>query len=153
MSHRVALEYLVDKATRRSLISFSFSSISNRIAEIFEPGTTLTTTPEKRLKILEKAVKHNFHAGVSLMPLLPFISDTSEHLDLMFNAFQTIGAKYVLPATITLFGNGKADSKTLVMNAVRKHFPRLEHRYRDYFKAGSEMPPTVRTIEPLAPEA
>jgi hypothetical protein len=47
---------------------------------------------------------------------------------------------YVLPATITLFGDSKADSKTLVLNAIRKHYPHLEKKYLNYFAQGSEMP-------------
>jgi hypothetical protein len=49
-----------------------------------------------------------------------------------------------MPATITLFGHGKADSKTLMLGAIRKHFPELEARYLKYFANGSEMPAYYR---------
>ena len=53
------------------------------------------------------------------MPLLPFISDTTEHLERLFKTFTALNVNYILPSTLTLFGNGKADSKTLVMNAIK----------------------------------
>lgn len=132
---------LRQKLNRGTIISFSFSTIDDQVGKVFEPGAT---KPSDRLMALEKAVKNGFCAGVSLMPLLPFISDTTKHLDLMFSTFKKLKINYILPATITLFGKAKADSKTLVMNAIKKHYPELEHRYVNYFKDGSEMPKYYR---------
>ncbi len=122
---------------RGVIVSFSFSTLDDKVAKIFEKGAT---KPTKRLKTVIKTKEEGFHTGISLMPLLPFISDTTEHLDLLFSTFKTSKVNYVLPATITLFGNGSADSKTLVLNAIRKHFPELENKYLNYFKNGSQMP-------------
>jgi hypothetical protein len=49
-----------------------------------------------------------------------------------------------MPSTITLFGNEKADSKTLVMNAIRKHYPELENRYLNYFSGQTNLPSYYR---------
>jgi DNA repair photolyase len=119
------------------IITFSFSTLDDKVAKIFEPGAT---KPSLRLETLRKLLQEGFYAGVSLMPLLPFISDTKEHLDLLFSTFKKIGANYVMPATITLFGNEPADSKTLMLHAIKKHYPGLEEKYLGYFKSGSEMP-------------
>ena len=122
---------------RGAIISFSFSTLDDKVARIFEPGAP---PPSERLKSLERSLKQDFLSGVSLMPLLPFISDTKEHLNVLFSTFSQLKADYVLPATITLFGDSKADSKTLVLNAIRKHYPHLEKKYLNYFAQGSEMP-------------
>ena len=89
---------------------------------------------------MESAIQQGFLTGASLMPLIPYISDTTEQLDLTFSAFKKLGADYVLPATITLFGNAKADSKTLMFRAIQKHFPELEGKYNRLFENGAEMP-------------
>lgn len=127
--------------SRGAIISFSFSNVDDYIGSIFEPGAT---PPSRRLIALKKTIKEKFLAGVSLMPLLPFISDTGTHLALMFSRFKDLKTNYVLPATITLFGEGKADSKTLVLDAIRKYYPELEQKYFDYFRHGSEMPSYYR---------
>lgn len=118
-------------------VSFSFSTLDDAIANIFEKGAT---KPSLRLKAVEKTISENFHTGISLMPLLPFISDTTEHLERLFKTFTALNVNYILPSTLTLFGSGKADSKTLVMNAIKKHFPELEPKYQKYFQNDYQMP-------------
>ena len=140
INHKAILPVGLQSLKKGVIISFSFSTLSDDISRIFEPGTTIATKPDQRLIALKNAIHQKFHAGVSLMPLLPFISDTAENLNHLFSTFQTIGVAYILPATLTLHGTGKAASKTLVLNAIRRNFPELEQRYINYFKNGSEMP-------------
>ncbi len=128
---------LTNRLDGGTIVSFSFSTLDDDVAKIFEKGAT---APSKRLIALNKTLDEGFLTGVSLMPLLPFISDTTEHLNLLFSTFKKSNVNYVLPATITLFGNGKADSKTLMLNAIKKHYPELENRYLNYFKNDSGMP-------------
>ena len=122
---------------RGVVVSFSFSTLDDAVAKIFEKGAT---KPSLRLQAVEKTVAENFHSGISLMPLLPFISDTTEHLERLFKTFTALKVNYILPASLTLFGSGKADSKTLVMNAIKTHFPELETKYQKYFQNGYQMP-------------
>jgi DNA repair photolyase len=126
---------------RGTIISFSFSTLDDAAGSVFEPGAT---PPSARLKALDKCLKQSFFSGVSMMPLLPFISDTTEHLELLFSTFRSMKVDYVLPASITLFGNGKADSKTLMLQAIKKHYPHLENRYLNYFNNSAEMPAYYR---------
>jgi len=111
--------------------------MDDTVGAIFEPGAP---SPSRRLTVLKHTLNNGFFSGVSLMPLLPFISDTTAHLGLLFSTFKAAEVKYVLPATITLYGAGKAASKALVLPAVKKHYPQLINRYISYFKTGAEMP-------------
>lgn len=120
------------------LITFSFSTLDNPVAKIFEPGAPL---PSERLDALKQSLQGGFHSGVSLMPLLPYSSDTGENLKTMFRVFQDVGVNYIFPASITLFGSGPHDSKTLVLNAIQKHYPHLLEKYRKLFATGFQMPP------------
>ena len=78
------------------------------------------------------------------MPLLPYISDTTEQLELAYTTFSKLGVDYLFPATITLWGSERADSKTLVMNTIKKHFPYLESRYHTLFQNSSQLPAYYR---------
>jgi DNA repair photolyase len=122
---------LQDKLKHKVFITFSFSTLNERTGKIFEPGAT---SPLLRLAALEESVNENFLAGVSLMPLLPAISDTEEELDAMFTAFKQAGARYVMPASLTLFGNGHADSRTLIFRAIHNYFPEKEEFYKKLFE-------------------
>lgn len=116
-------------------ITFSFSTVDDAVAKIFEPGATL---PSLRLQTLKQAAETGFLTGVSMMPLLPYISDTSESLHCMYSAFKNAGAHYVMPAGLTLFGNDTSDSKTLVFRAIEKHYPHLLLKYQRLFGGDKE---------------
>ncbi|HYD20035.1 MAG TPA: radical SAM protein [Flavipsychrobacter sp.] len=128
---------LTDQLLNGTIITFSFSTISEEIARIFEPGAT---PPSWRLSTLKTTANEGFLTGVSMMPMLPYITDTGEHLEEMFGAFREAGAKYVFPATITLFGNDTVDSKTLVLRAVARHYPLLLEKYERLFSHSTDMP-------------
>jgi DNA repair photolyase len=128
---------LRDKLQHKVFITFSFSTTDDSIAKIFEPGAT---SPADRLRALKSSADAGFFTGVSLMPLLPWISDTATHLHEMFGTFKACGAHYIFPASITLFGGGTSDSKTLVLRAVGKHFPHLAEKYERFFSDNNEMP-------------
>jgi DNA repair photolyase len=114
-------------------ITFSFSSLDSQVARVFEPGAT---DPTFRLQTLKHCVAEGFHSGVSLMPLLPAISDSQESLDSFFATFSSAGAKYVLPASLTLFGSGGSDAKSLTLRAVEKNFPDKLDEYKKLFATG-----------------
>ena len=120
-----------------ALITFSFSTLDDAVGKLFEPGAP---SPTLRLQALRETLAAGFHSGVSLMPLIPYVTDTGENLHDMFSTFETIGAKYIFPATLTLFGDGPADSKTLVFRAIEKHYPQLTEKYRKLFASGGQLP-------------
>lgn len=124
------------------IVSFSFSTLQDEVGKIFEPGAT---KPSLRLATLDKTLQAGFLSGVSLMPMLPFISDTAEQLEHTFGTFSEMEVDYVLPATLTLYGNGPTDSKTLMLNAIAKHYPQLQEKYQNYFANSYEMPEYYRT--------
>jgi DNA repair photolyase len=142
INEQAVLPYdLQHRLQQKAFITFSFSTLDTAIAKVFEPGAP---SPEKRLQALKEMLNRGFHSGVSLMPLLPYISDTGDHLELLYKTFHELEVKYILPSTLTLFGNEPYDSKTLVFRAVEKQYPHLLEKYRRFFAAGTEMPAYYR---------
>jgi DNA repair photolyase len=132
---------LQGKLRHKAFITFSFSGIDEEAARVFEPGAT---PPSRRLDAIRNIADAGLHTGVSMMPLIPFITDTAEHLEEMFASFKTKKAAYVMPSTITLFGSGNADSKTLMLRAIAKHYPHLLERYQKWFATSNELPANYR---------
>lgn len=128
---------LQNQLGRGTIITFSFSTIDEGIGQIFEPGAP---SPLIRLRALKAAKERNFLSGVSMMPLIPYVSDTGAHLEEMFASFKTHGADYIFPATLTLFGNQAADSRPLVFRAIEKHYPHLLPKYQKIFQNSHELP-------------
>ncbi|WP_339810544.1 hypothetical protein [uncultured Imperialibacter sp.] len=52
----------------------------------------------------------------------------------MMSSFQKVGERYVMPASLTLFGDGPSDRKMLVTRAVSKYFPDLTENYHSFFE-------------------
>jgi DNA repair photolyase len=129
---------LQTKMKDKVIVTFSFSTLDDAVGKIFEPGATL---PSVRLETMRKVAEAGFLTGVSMMPLIPYISDTKVSLEKMFTEFKKAGAKFILPSTITLFGNEKSDSKTLVLRAVKKHYPDLYPKYEKFFHSSTGVPP------------
>ncbi len=130
-------EDLSNKLSHKALVTFSFTTLDDPVAHIFEPGAT---PPSMRLEALTQTIQAGLFSGVSLMPLLPFITDTAAQLEHMFQTFKAIGINYIFPATLTLYGSEPSDSKTLVLRAVEKHYPHLLEKYHRFFADGTQMP-------------
>ena len=103
-----------------AIVSFSFSTIDDTIAAKLEPGAP---TPDERRNAIRKVKDAGLYVGVNLMPVLPLIHDSTEALEQMISAFKEAGADYVLTGSLTLFGNGLADSYTLYMKFLQRNFP------------------------------
>src|SRR6266496_1659180 len=64
---------------------------------------------------------------------LPFISDTEEELEKIISAAKQYHADYILVGGLTLFGNEKADSKTLYYNFLNRYQPQLIKKYEELY--------------------
>ena len=113
-----------------TIVSFSFSTVESKISEKLEPGAP---TPQARLEALSRVKDSGLFAGVNLMPVLPFINDSTEALEEMIAAFKHAGADYVLTGSLTLFGNSSADSYTLYMKFLERNFPLLLPSYQKLY--------------------
>lgn len=127
---------LEGKLPAKAIITFSFSTLDDELGRIFEPGAT---SPSCRLDCLGKTVEAGFYSGVSLMPLLPYISDNIDQLENFYSTFSKAGAKYIFPASITLFGDNPSSGKTLTLRAIEKHFPELINQYTKLFSNGYQV--------------
>lgn len=78
--------------------------------------------------------------GLNCIPVLPYISDSDEHLEQMILEGRNHGAEYILVGGLTLFGEGPADSKTLYYRFLELNFPELMSNYQALY-GNSSMPP------------
>jgi DNA repair photolyase len=130
-------EDLRQKLNRGVIISFSFSTLDERVANIFEPGAP---TPEERLETLSACKKEGFLVGANFIPVLPFISNSDEQLEAMIQTAKDYEADFVLVGGLTLFGDGPTDCKTLYYRALEKYDPELVPTYKKLFRASFAPP-------------
>src|SRR5262249_10469369 len=115
-----------DKIKLGVIVSVSISTLDKTISNMLEPGAI---APVDRLKLVTKMKEQGFLTGVNAIPLLPFISDTETEMEKIIAAAKEYGDNYILTGGLTLFGNGKADSKTLFYKFLEKYDPSLLSRY------------------------
>ena len=125
-------EDLKQSPGRGVIISFSFSTLDEKLAKQIEPGAP---SPQKRLETLKLFSDNGFLCGVNAMPLLPYISDTEEEIEKIVAAAKQYSANYILIAGLTLFGNDERDSKQLVFRFVRNNYPDLLEKYEKMYES------------------
>jgi len=122
---------LKPKLKRGVIISFSISTLDEKLAKILEPGAP---TPKERLETMQKCKKEGFLVGVDYIPVLPFLSDSEEQLDEMIKTAKEYEADFVFVGVLTLFGNKSADCKTLYYKFLEKDYPELVSKYKSLFR-------------------
>jgi DNA repair photolyase len=125
------------KLNHGAMITFSISTLDDKLARALEPGAP---TPMERLETMMKCREEGFLAGVCYAPTLPFISDTEEEIDRMIKAAKDYGADYAFVGTLTLFGDGPADCKTLYYKFLERYYPDLIPKYRSLFRVSFKPP-------------
>ncbi len=124
-------EDLKPKLRHGMIISFSFATLDEKLARIFEPGAP---SPKVRLETMQKCKEQGFLVGVNYIPVLPFLSDSDSQLDKMIRTAKDYGAEFALVGALTLFGKGPADCKTLYYKVLEKHFPELVPKYKSLYR-------------------
>ncbi|MDY9924382.1 SPL family radical SAM protein [Methanobacterium sp.] len=135
---------LAEKMDTGVVTSFSFSTTDEYLSKIFEPGAP---PPQERLETMKKCKKEGFLVGAIFMPLLPFLSDTEEHLDEMIKKAKDYGADFILASGLTLFGEGPQDCKTSYYRVLEEHFPELVPKTKALF--GNSFAPSRRYQQEL----
>ena len=128
---------LRERPGRGVIINYSFSTLNPALARKLEPGAP---PPEARLEAMEEFSKAGFLAGVSLIPALPFLSDSQEEMERLVEETKRHGAKFLFAGALTLFGNSPYHSKSLYYEFLREHYPDLLPRYKSLFRIFPQPP-------------
>jgi len=108
-------------------VSITITTSDDRLGKKIEPGAPSVSARFKALKILSE---NGINAGVTLMPILPFLEDNLENIrQIVFRAHQA-GVKYILPA----FGMTLRDrQRDYYFRKLDQLFPGIKEKYRRKF--------------------
>ncbi len=128
-------------------LAMSIAIMDPRLQEEVEPGTP---TAAARLATVRAARDAGLTCGVFLMPVLPFLTDTVEHLDRALGEIADAGASYVVWTTLYL----KPGVREWWSAWLQRTHPDLLPRYERLYSSGAYAPPAYRRwladrIEPL----
>jgi DNA repair photolyase len=122
---------LSEKLKRGVIISFSFSTLDEKLAKVLEPGAPI---PKERLKTMQKCKEAGFLTGTAFIPILPYLSDSEEKLDEMVKTAKEYGGDFVFVGTLTLFGENTVECKTLYYKFLKRYYPEFEPKYKSLYK-------------------
>jgi len=112
-----------------ALVSFSLSSADDELSSVFEPGAA---PPSERLRAVAALRSRGINAGVFLVPVLPFLTDSAQSLDESVAAAAAAGAMYVVFGGMTLKPGKQKDHYLETLSQVR---PDLVARCRELYAA------------------
>jgi len=107
----------------RVIVSFSLSSARDDVGETFEPGAS---SPSQRLEALKRLKKEGIAAGVFLLPVIPFITDTVEIMTHTLDPVREAGADFLIFGGMTL---KEGRQKEFFYGKLRELYPGLIPSY------------------------
>ena len=112
----------------KAIVSFSFSSVNDKISAIFEPGVP---PPSERLKTLTFFKNEGIACGMFLLPVIPFITDTPELMEETIRKASEVNLDFIIFGGMTLKEGKQKDyfSKTL-----KQHYPKLIGEYENIYQ-------------------
>ena len=111
----------------RAIVSFSFSSVNDKISSIFEPGVP---PPSERLKTLAFFKSEGIPCGMFLLPVIPFITDKPELMEESVRKASEVGLDFVIFGGMTLKDGRQKD---YFLNVLKKHYPDLAKEYQKIY--------------------
>jgi len=111
----------------RAIVSFSFSSVDNRISAVFEPGVP---PPEERLKTISRFKDKGIACGMFLLPVIPFVTDTSELIEESIGKAKEAGVDFVIFGGMTLKDGRQKD---YFFDALKGIHPELIAEYQNIY--------------------
>ena len=111
-----------------STVTITITTTNDILSKKIEPGAPKSSA---RFDALKKLRESGIQAGIALMPLLPFITDTEENILSIVEEAKKCGAEYILPA----FGVTLRDRQRDYYFAKLEHsFPETMVKYREHYK-------------------
>jgi len=129
--------------TTRAIISFSFSSVDDKISSIFEPGVP---PPSERLKTIKYFKNEGVFCGMFLLPIIPFITDKPSIMEETIKQAKNAGVDFIIFGGMTL-KDGR--QKNYFLDALKKTYPELITDYQTIYRGdkwGHAIPDYYKTI-------
>jgi len=132
------LDLIAEAAERVPVdLAMSIAIYDDELQQSVEPGTPTT---KARLATVTAVRERGLDCSIFLMPILPFLTDTSTHLDEALRQAKAAGATSVLYTALHL----KPGVKDWYLQWLERTRPDLVPRYRDLYKRGTYAPKEYR---------
>lgn len=121
---------IIKKINEKSkvIVSFSFSSVDDKISRFFEPGVP---SPSERLETINFFKKNGISCGMFLLPVIPFITDKTDLLEESIIHAKQAGVDFIIFGCMTL-KEGK--QREYFLNKIKDYDINLIRKYNEIYK-------------------
>ncbi|GAA1811837.1 Rv2578c family radical SAM protein [Nesterenkonia flava] len=121
---------LLQEAARRVPVSVavSLAIVDTSLQQKVEPGTP---DPRARLNLIRSITDAGLECSVLAMPILPWLTDSAEHLDALHAALAEAGASYVTTGALHL----RPGAREWYMQWLQQEYPALVPKYRRIYRS------------------
>lgn len=122
---------LIDELSRITYINVAetITTMDEAVRNKIEPFGASTL---ERFQVLKEFRKTNASIGLHVMPIIPYITDSYENFDAMFNLAKECEVDYVLPGTLYLRGT----TRTEFFKFIQREFADLYEPLQALYKTG-----------------
>ena len=133
------------KASQRTAMSISFSvpTLDDDVWRKTEPGTA---RPRQRLKVLQRLSEAGIHAGLSIAPVLPGLSDRPEQLETVVKAARDHGARFIWCGALRL----SPGTREHFLECLSRDWPELLPWYGTLYVSPSAPRSITQSIDSMA---
>jgi DNA repair photolyase len=118
-------------------VSVSLAVGDDEVHKRVEPGTP---SPQARLGLIAAIRDAGLACHVMVAPVLPYLTDSEEHLDGLLHQIAAAGA-----SGVTVFGlHLRGSTRGWFMSWLSQAYPHLVGRYRELYRRGAYLPPSYR---------
>lgn len=122
---------LIDELSRLTYINVasSITTMDEKKRRLIEPGGAPSA---RRFEMLKEFRKTNASVGLHLMPIIPYLTDNRENIDMLFKRASEVGVHYVLPGTLYLRGK----TRKIFFDFIKLEFPEIYDDLKELYRTG-----------------
>jgi DNA repair photolyase len=127
----------------RAVVSFSFSSVDDKVSALVEPRVP---SPSERLDALKFFKSQGIACGMFLLPVIPRVSDTREFLEDAVMKARAVGVDFIIFGGMTLKEGRQKDYFT---ETIKDRYPQLSAEYRRIYRGSKWGEPVQEYVDSL----
>jgi len=124
---------LISEASKKAwcCIAVTITTLDENLAKLLEPNAP---SPRKRLEAVKKLSDAGVTAGVWLIPLIPYVTDTEKNMSQVIEAATGNGANFVLTGMLDMRGSN------YFKNFLKDHYNDIAPRYENLYAGKPTVP-------------
>ncbi len=119
------LEKLAKVATVN--VAVTITTWNENLAKKLEPGAI---SSQKRMEIFKQLKGKRINLGLHLMPIVPYLTDTSENLENILREAGKIKVDYVIAGMLNL----RSETRKYFLRFIQENYPELANKYFQEYK-------------------